>query len=129
MSDGSRDMARTRSWQKKKEKKKKERKKNELAESHKASPTGIANKFKKNRRGTENLNIYSKRLNKREERKKQGLHCAFLGAEKTRYSKQENDAENITLDFNECIRHIMAMHWTKAATQHCNEINIDEVKS
>ena len=38
-SDGSRDMARTRSWQKKKEKK---RKKNELEQSHKASPTGIA---------------------------------------------------------------------------------------
>ena len=35
-SDGSRDMARTRSWRKKKEKK------NELEESHKASPTGIA---------------------------------------------------------------------------------------
>ena len=35
-SDGSRDMARTRSWRKKKEKK------NELMESHKASPTGIA---------------------------------------------------------------------------------------
>ena len=43
-SDGSRDMARTRSWRKKKEKKKKKKeKKNELAESHKASPTGIAN--------------------------------------------------------------------------------------
>ena len=42
MSDGSRDMARTRSRRKKKKKKKKE-KKNELAESHKASPTGIAN--------------------------------------------------------------------------------------
>ena len=48
MSDGSRDMARTRSWRKKRKKKKKEkkekkRKKNELEESHKASPTGIAN--------------------------------------------------------------------------------------
>ena len=41
MSDGSRDMARTRSRRKKKEKKKK--KKNELVESHKASPTRIAN--------------------------------------------------------------------------------------
>ena len=39
-SDGSRDMARTRSRRKKK--KKKEKKKNELVESHKASPTGIA---------------------------------------------------------------------------------------
>ena len=39
MSDGSRDMARTRSWRGKKKKKKK----NELVESHKASPTGIAN--------------------------------------------------------------------------------------
>ena len=35
-SDGSRDMARTRSRREKK-------KKNELVESHKASPTGIAN--------------------------------------------------------------------------------------
>ena len=43
MSDGSRDMARTRSWRKKKEKKRKKEKKNELEESHKASPTGIAN--------------------------------------------------------------------------------------
>ena len=33
-SNGSRDMARTRSWRKKK---------NELEQSHKASPTGIAN--------------------------------------------------------------------------------------
>ena len=40
-SDGSRDMARTRSWRKKK--KKKEEKKKELMESQKASPTGIAN--------------------------------------------------------------------------------------
>ena len=40
-SDGSRDMVRTRSWWKKKIRKKK--KKNELEESHKASPTGIAN--------------------------------------------------------------------------------------
>ena len=40
-SDGSRDMARTRSRRKKKEKK--EKNKNELEESHKASPTGIAN--------------------------------------------------------------------------------------
>ena len=47
-SDGSRDMARTRSLQKKKKKKekRKKRKKNELAESHKASPTGIANNNK-----------------------------------------------------------------------------------
>ena len=44
MSDSSRDMARTRSWQKKKEKKrKKKEEKNELEQSHKASPTGIAN--------------------------------------------------------------------------------------
>ena len=44
-SDGSRDMARTRSAEKKRKKKEKKekRKKNELAESHKASPTGIAN--------------------------------------------------------------------------------------
>ena len=49
MSDGSRDMARTRSRRKKKKKKEKKRKKkkkekkNELVESHKASPMGIAN--------------------------------------------------------------------------------------
>ena len=43
MSDGSRDMARTRSRRKKKKKKEK-RKKNELSEFHKASPTGITNK-------------------------------------------------------------------------------------
>ena len=42
-SDGSRDMARTRSRRKKKKEKEK-RKKNELVESHKASPMGIANK-------------------------------------------------------------------------------------
>ena len=38
-SNGSRDMGQTKSWQKKKEKKKK----NEHRQSHKASPTGIAN--------------------------------------------------------------------------------------
>ena len=38
-SNGSRDMARTKSWWKKKEK----RKKNERGLSHIASPTGIAN--------------------------------------------------------------------------------------
>ena len=37
-SNGSRDITRTKSWQKKKKKKKKERR-----QSHKASPTGIAN--------------------------------------------------------------------------------------
>ena len=37
-SNGSRDMGRTKSWQKKKK-----RKKNERRQSHKASPTGIAN--------------------------------------------------------------------------------------
>ena len=45
-SDGSRDMVRTRSQRKKKKKKKKKekkKKKNELTESHKTSPTGIAN--------------------------------------------------------------------------------------
>ena len=44
-SDGSRDMARTRSRRKKKKKKEKKKKEktNELVESHKASPTGIAN--------------------------------------------------------------------------------------
>ena len=43
-SDGSRDMARTRSWRKKKKKRKKRKKekKNELEQYHKASPTGIA---------------------------------------------------------------------------------------
>ena len=46
-SDGSRDMARTRSWRKKKKKKRK-KKKNELEESHKASPTGIANNASNN---------------------------------------------------------------------------------
>ena len=38
-SNGSRDKARTKSWQKKKKKKKK----NEREQSHIASPTGIAN--------------------------------------------------------------------------------------
>ena len=48
-SDGSRDMARTRSWRKK-EKKRKKKKTNELGQSHKASPTGIVNysKYKSN---------------------------------------------------------------------------------
>ena len=40
-SNGSRDMARTKSWRKKKKKKRK--KKNERRQSHIASPTGIAN--------------------------------------------------------------------------------------
>ena len=40
-SNGSRDMGRTKSWPKKKKKEK--RKKNEHRQSHKASPTGIAN--------------------------------------------------------------------------------------
>ena len=40
-SNGSRDMGRTKSWQKKK--KKEQRKKNERRQSHIASPTGIAN--------------------------------------------------------------------------------------
>ena len=39
-SNGSRDMARTKSWQKK-------RKKNERQQSHIASPTGIANYYLK----------------------------------------------------------------------------------
>ena len=38
-SNGSRDMARTKSWRKKKKKKKK----NECLQSHMASPTGITN--------------------------------------------------------------------------------------
>ena len=46
-SDGSRDMGRTRSRRKikrkKKKKEKRKEKKNKLVESHKASPTGIAN--------------------------------------------------------------------------------------
>ena len=42
-SNGSRDMARTKSWRKKKEKKRKKKEKNERRQSHKASPTGIAN--------------------------------------------------------------------------------------
>ena len=44
-SNGSRDMGRTKSWRKKKKKKKKKKrkKKNEHRQSHKASPTGIAN--------------------------------------------------------------------------------------
>ena len=46
-SNGSRDMGRTKSWRKKKEKKekrkKRKKKKNEHRQSHKASPTGIAN--------------------------------------------------------------------------------------
>ena len=41
-SNGSRDMARTKSWRKK-------RKKNERLQSHIASPTGIANKAIKKR--------------------------------------------------------------------------------
>ena len=41
-SNGSRDMGRTKSWQKNKEKNEKKRK-NELRQSHIASPTGIAN--------------------------------------------------------------------------------------
>ena len=40
-SDGSRDMARTKSWRKKKEKRKE--KENERGQNHIASPTGIAN--------------------------------------------------------------------------------------
>ena len=43
-SNGSRDMGRTKSWRKKKEKRKKNEKKIERRQSHKASPTGIANK-------------------------------------------------------------------------------------
>ena len=46
VSNGSRDMGRTKSWRKKKEKKKKRKKKkqkNVHRQSHKASPTGIAN--------------------------------------------------------------------------------------
>ena len=45
-SNSSRDMARTKSWRKKKEKKK--RKKNGRDQSHIASPTGIANYRKNN---------------------------------------------------------------------------------
>ena len=40
--NGSRDMARTKSWRKKKEKKEK-KEKNEHEQNHIASPTGIAN--------------------------------------------------------------------------------------
>ena len=42
-SDGSRDMARTKSWRKKKKKKKEKEKKNECERNHIASPMGIAN--------------------------------------------------------------------------------------
>ena len=42
-SNGSRDMGWTKSWRKKIEKKEKKRKRNERQQSHKASPTGIAN--------------------------------------------------------------------------------------
>ena len=43
-SDGSRDIAATKSWRKKKKKKeKKKKKKNERARNYIASPTGIAN--------------------------------------------------------------------------------------
>ena len=69
-SDGSRDMAPTKSWRKKK-------KKNERRQSHKASPTGIANdrvmdydmttQFRVN-------SIYKKKINK----KKSG-DCKFIG--------------------------------------------------
>ena len=45
-SNGSRDMARTRSWRKKEKRKKKKKKKNERRQSHIASPTGIANKIR-----------------------------------------------------------------------------------
>ena len=44
-SNGSRDMARTKLWHKKKTKKEKEEKKNERRQSHIASPTGIANEW------------------------------------------------------------------------------------
>ena len=46
-SNGSRDMARTKSWRKKKKKKKKKKRKkrkNEREQTHIASPMGIANK-------------------------------------------------------------------------------------
>ena len=45
MSDGSRDIAATKSWRKKKKKKrkKKKKKKNERGQNYIASPTGIAN--------------------------------------------------------------------------------------
>ena len=42
-SNSSRDIARTKSWQKKNKKKKKKGKKNEHVQSHIAFPTGIAN--------------------------------------------------------------------------------------
>ena len=42
-SDGSRDIAATKSWRKKKKKKEKKRKKNERARNYIAYPTGIAN--------------------------------------------------------------------------------------
>ena len=41
-SDGSRDIAATKSWRKKKKKKEKKRKKNERGRNYIASPTGIA---------------------------------------------------------------------------------------
>ena len=59
-SNGSRDMARTKSWGKKKKKKKKEekgkKKKNEHRQSHKASPTGIANNNNNNDNNNHNIN-------------------------------------------------------------------------
>ena len=52
-SNGSGDMARTKSWRKKKEKRKKE---NERRQSHIASPTGIANN---NNNNNNNDNFFS----------------------------------------------------------------------
>ena len=42
-SNGSRDMAQTKLWRKKRKKKRKKKKKNERVQTHIASPTGIAN--------------------------------------------------------------------------------------
>ena len=58
-SNGSRDMARTKSWWKKKKKKKK--KKNELEQSHKSSPTGIANN-NNNNNNNNNKNLQLKQF-------------------------------------------------------------------
>ena len=52
MSDGSRDMARTKSWRKRKRKKK-----NERVQNHIASPTGIANNNNNNNNNTDIITI------------------------------------------------------------------------
>ena len=69
VSNGSRDMGRTKSWWKKKETK---RKKNECRQSHKASPTGIAN--------NEDPKVYREKISKSrmDEWQSKPMHGQFL---------------------------------------------------